>query len=551
MGVGAGRDQGGDAAIGEQAARRQARVAIGLVPQFDLVDAVVPRPAAVGQRVRAGGAADDEVEVLVTPAIGELARRHAERAGRQGAAEHARAGDLQRRGTGGPGAVQGLARVGGGVRGEVRIGRTGQASVARNESPQQQLGVLQRAVGLLDLRVDAQRADTGHRAGDQQADDGGDDGKFDEGEAVLGAVAHGIADVWVSRADYTACAGAGPGSTAATAERDLEQAHRRPIGSRIGVRPDANPCSTTNRIPQVRITVSNFDQQLEKIRSAKGFIAALDQSGGSTPKALRLYGIDEDAWSSEDEMFDLVHQMRTRIMTSPAFTGERILAAILFEMTMDREVAGKPTADYLWGEKRVVPILKVDKGLAEEGNGVQLMKPMPDLDKLLARAKDKGIFGTKMRSVVKQANAAGIDAIVAQQFEIGRQICAAGLVPIIEPEVDIHCPEKAAAEDLLKAGILTALDKLGENELVMLKLTLPERDDFYAECIAHKNVARVVALSGGYSRDDANARLARNHGMVASFSRALTEGLSAQQSDAAFNSMLDASIESIYQASIT
>ena len=297
--------------------------------------------------------------------------------------------------------------------------------------------------------------------------------------------------------------------------------------------------------------MSNFDQQLEKIRSAKGFIAALDQSGGSTPKALRLYGIDENAWSSEDEMFDLVHQMRTRIMTSPAFTGERILAAILFEMTMDREVAGKPTADYLWGEKRVVPILKVDKGLAEEGNGVQLMKPMPDLDKLLARAKDKGIFGTKMRSVVKQADAAGIEAIVAQQFEIGRRICAAGLVPIIEPEVDIHCPEKAAAEDLLKAGILAALDKLGEKELVMLKLTLPERDDFYAECIAHKNVARVVALSGGYSRDDANARLARNHGMIASFSRALTEGLSAQQSDAEFNSMLDAAIESIYQASIT
>ncbi len=297
--------------------------------------------------------------------------------------------------------------------------------------------------------------------------------------------------------------------------------------------------------------MSNFDQQLEKIRSAKGFIAALDQSGGSTPKALRLYGIDEDAWSSEDEMFDLVHQMRTRIMTSPAFTGERILAAILFEMTMDREVAGKPTADYLWDEKRVVPILKVDKGLAEEGNGVQLMKPMPDLDKLLARAKDKGIFGTKMRSVVKQADAAGIEAIVAQQFEIGRRICAAGLVPIIEPEVDIHCPEKAAAEDLLKAGILAALDQLGEKELVMLKLTLPERDDFYAECIAHKNVARVVALSGGYSRDEANARLARNHGMVASFSRALTEGLSAQQSDAEFNSMLDAAIESIYQASIT
>ncbi|MEQ8230669.1 MAG: class I fructose-bisphosphate aldolase, partial [Gammaproteobacteria bacterium] len=207
--------------------------------------------------------------------------------------------------------------------------------------------------------------------------------------------------------------------------------------------------------------MSNFDQQLEKIRSAKGFIAALDQSGGSTPKALRLYGIDEDAWSSETEMFDLVHAMRTRIMTSPAFTGERILAAILFEMTMDREVAGKPTADYLWNDKRVVPILKVDKGLAEESDGVQLMKPMPDLDQLLARARDKGIFGTKMRSVVKQANATGIAAIVAQQFEIGRRICAAGLVPIIEPEVDIHCPDKAAAEDLLKAGILAELDKLG------------------------------------------------------------------------------------------
>ncbi|MEQ8495806.1 MAG: fructose bisphosphate aldolase, partial [Gammaproteobacteria bacterium] len=258
--------------------------------------------------------------------------------------------------------------------------------------------------------------------------------------------------------------------------------------------------------------MSNFDQQLEKIRSAKGFIAALDQSGGSTPKALRLYGIDEDAWSSETEMFDLVHAMRTRIMTSPAFTGERILAAILFEMTMDREVAGKPTADYLWNDKRVVPILKVDKGLAEESDGVQLMKPMPDLDQLLARARDKGIFGTKMRSVVKQANATGIAAIVAQQFEIGRRICAAGLVPIIEPEVDIHCPDKAAAEDLLKAGILAELDKLGDKELVMLKLTLPEKDDFYADCIAHGKVARVVALSGGYSRDDANARLARNHG---------------------------------------
>ncbi|MEQ8660574.1 MAG: fructose bisphosphate aldolase [Gammaproteobacteria bacterium] len=297
--------------------------------------------------------------------------------------------------------------------------------------------------------------------------------------------------------------------------------------------------------------MSNFDQQLEKIRSAKGFIAALDQSGGSTPKALRLYGIAEDAWSSEDEMFDLVHAMRTRIMTSPAFTGERILAAILFEMTMDREVAGQPTADYLWNVKQVVPILKVDKGLADEADGVQLMKPMPALDDLLARAKAKGIFGTKMRSVVKQADAAGIAAVVAQQFEVGRRICAAGLVPIIEPEVDIHCPDKAAAEDLLKAGILAELDKLSGQELVMLKLTLPERDDFYADCIAHANVARVVALSGGYARDDANARLARNHAMVASFSRALTEGLTAQQSDAEFNAALDAAIESIYQASIT
>ncbi|MGE0485252.1 MAG: fructose bisphosphate aldolase [Gammaproteobacteria bacterium] len=292
-------------------------------------------------------------------------------------------------------------------------------------------------------------------------------------------------------------------------------------------------------------------KQLDKIRNAPGFIAALDQSGGSTPKALRLYGIAEGSWSNDEEMFDLVHEMRARIVTSPAFSGARILAAILFEGTMDRDIAGKPSADYLWNEKNVVPILKVDKGLADEADGVQVMKPMPELDALLARAKAKGIFGTKMRSVIKQANAAGIEAVVAQQFEVGRQIVAAGLVPIIEPEVDIHCPDKAKAEELLKAAMLAALNKLGADELVMLKLTLPEVDNFYAECIKHKNVARVVALSGGYSRGDANARLARNHGMVASFSRALTEGLSKQQSDAEFDSALDAAIESIYQASIT
>ncbi|MGE0386360.1 MAG: fructose bisphosphate aldolase [Gammaproteobacteria bacterium] len=291
-------------------------------------------------------------------------------------------------------------------------------------------------------------------------------------------------------------------------------------------------------------------KQLDKIRNAPGFIAALDQSGGSTPKALRLYGIAEGSWSNEEEMFNLVHEMRARIVTSPAFTGKRILAAILFEGTMDRDIAGKPSADYLWNDKNVVPILKVDKGLADEADGVQLMKPMPKLDALLARARDKGIFGTKMRSVVKQANATGIAAVVRQQFEIGRQICAAGLVPIIEPEVDIHCPQKAKAEELLKAAMLAELGKLG-SEQVMLKLTLPDVDDFYTDCIAHPKVARVVALSGGYTREDANARLARNHGMVASFSRALTEGLSKQQSDAEFNAALDAAIESIYQASIT
>jgi fructose-bisphosphate aldolase class I len=250
-------------------------------------------------------------------------------------------------------------------------------------------------------------------------------------------------------------------------------------------------------------------------------------------------------------MMDLIHQMRSRIITSPAFTGQRILAAILFENTMDREIEGRPTADYLWEVKKVVPILKVDKGLEAEANGVQLMKPMPDLDKLLARAKAKGIFGTKMRSVIKQADPAGIKAIVDQQFAVARQIIAAGLVPIIEPEVDIRCPDKAAAEDLLKAELLAHLDELTPGQLVMLKLTLPEKDNLYADLIAHENVLKVVALSGGYSRDEANQRLARQNGMVASFSRALTEGLTAQQSDAEFNAALDESIESIYQASKT
>jgi fructose-bisphosphate aldolase class I len=296
--------------------------------------------------------------------------------------------------------------------------------------------------------------------------------------------------------------------------------------------------------------VSNAEQ-LEKIKNAPGFIAALDQSGGSTPKALGLYGVTPDAWSNDEEMFTVVHQMRTRIMTSPAFNGDRILGAILFENTMDREVAGKSTAHYLWEEKRVVPFLKVDKGLADDENGAQVMKPMPDLDALLKKAKAAGIFGTKMRSVIKEANAAGIKAVVDQQFEIGRRIVAAGLVPIIEPEVDIKCPDKAAAEDLLHAAIKGHLDSLGADEIVMLKLTLPEKDNLYADFVAHSNVARVVALSGGYSREEANDRLSRQNGMVASFSRALAEGLTAQQSDEEFNATLDASIASIAAASAT
>ena len=292
-------------------------------------------------------------------------------------------------------------------------------------------------------------------------------------------------------------------------------------------------------------------EQFEKMKSAKGFIAALDQSGGSTPKALRLYGIDEGSYSGDEQMFDLVHQMRSRIVTSPAFNGERILGAILFEMTMDREIEGRGAAEYLWGVKNVVPFLKVDKGLADAADGAQMMKPMPGLDALLARAIDKGVFGTKMRSVIQLANKAGVDAVVGQQFEIGRQILAAGLVPIIEPEVDIHSPEKAAAEDLLKAALLDQLATLVDDEVVMLKLTLPTTDNLYAELVSHPRILRVVALSGGYSRAEANTLLARNKGVVASFSRALTEGLSAQQTEAEFNDTLDASIESIYQASIT
>lgn len=294
-----------------------------------------------------------------------------------------------------------------------------------------------------------------------------------------------------------------------------------------------------------------FEQQQARFRTQPGFIAALDQSGGSTPKALRLYGIPEGSWSSDAGMMDLIHAMRTRIITSPSFNGDRILAAILFEDTMDRDILGRPTAQYLWEVKQVVPILKVDKGLEAEANGVQLMKPMPELDQLLVRAKAKGIFGTKMRSVIKQGNAAGIRAVVDQQFEVASQIIAAGLVPIIEPEVDIKCPDKAAAENLLKAAIMTRLDALPSGQQVMLKLTLPNQDNLYAECIAHPRVLKVVALSGGYSRDEANARLARQHNMVASFSRALTEGLSAQQSDAEFNAALDRAIESIFQASST
>jgi fructose-bisphosphate aldolase class I len=293
------------------------------------------------------------------------------------------------------------------------------------------------------------------------------------------------------------------------------------------------------------------EQMLNKVANDEGFIAALDQSGGSTPKALKLYGIEEDAYSGDEAMYDLIHEMRSRIITSASFNGDRVLGAILFEMTMDREVEGKGTAEYLWTEKQVVPFLKVDKGLEDEVDGTQLMKPMPDLDALCQRAVAKGVFGTKMRSVIKVANPAGVAANVAQQFEFGRQILDNGLVPIIEPEVDINSPSKAEAEVLLKAAVLDELDGIPDGQQIMLKLTLPETDGFYAELVAHPKVLRVVALSGGYSREEANARLARNEGMIASFSRALTEGLSAQQSDDEFDAALDGSVGSIFEASRT
>ena len=296
--------------------------------------------------------------------------------------------------------------------------------------------------------------------------------------------------------------------------------------------------------------VSNTAEQLDIIRNRPGFIAALDQSGGSTPKALGLYGVEDSAWSNEAEMFDIVHAMRTRIMTSPAFNSDRILGAILFENTMEREVEGQGTAAYLWERKQIVPFLKVDKGLADEQDGAQVMKPMPELDALLERAKAKGIFGTKMRSVIKRFNADGIEGVVSQQFEIAKRILDAGLTPIVEPEMDIHCEDKPGAEVLLKACIVSELDALTGGQ-VILKLTLPDFDNLYEECVRHPNVLRVAALSGGYSREESNARLSRQNDMTASFSRALTEGLTAQHSDAAFNGALDASIASIFEAANT
>ena len=291
------------------------------------------------------------------------------------------------------------------------------------------------------------------------------------------------------------------------------------------------------------------EQQLQRVRNDDGFIAALDQSGGSTPKALGLYGIAGGSWADEEEMFDLMHAMRSRIMMSSVFTGERVLGAILFEMTMDRLVDGVPTASYLWQRKNVVPFLKVDKGLADQVDGAQVMKPMPELDALLERAVSAGIFGTKMRSVISSANPAGVSAVVSQQFEVGHQILSAGLVPIIEPEVDIHAPDKAEAEEMLRDAILNELASVDADSPVMLKLTLPEVDGLYDVFVNHDSVVRVVALSGGYSREVANERLSRNRGVIASFSRALTEGLAADQTDAEFDAMLDRSIEGIYQAS--
>jgi len=299
------------------------------------------------------------------------------------------------------------------------------------------------------------------------------------------------------------------------------------------------------------MTTAAQQAMLEKVKNTVGFIAALDQSGGSTPKALKMYGVDESSYSNDEEMFACVHAMRARIMTSPAFDGNRVLGAILFENTLDRDVEDKSSARYLWQDKNVVPFLKVDKGLADEENGAQIMKPIPNLDELLAKANAQDVFGTKMRSVVKMANEAGIKAVVEQQFEVGKQIIAAGLVPIIEPEVDIHSPEKAEAEALLKDAIMAELDKLADDQFVMLKLTIPEVANFYSDFVNHPKVLKVVALSGGYSRDDANQKLSNNKGMIASFSRALTQGLSFQQSDDEFNAMLDEAIQGIYDASNT
>lgn len=293
------------------------------------------------------------------------------------------------------------------------------------------------------------------------------------------------------------------------------------------------------------------NEQLTRMREGRGFIAALDQSGGSTPKALRLYGIEESSYSGDEQMFDLMHAMRTRMILSPAFNGDRVLGAILFEGTMDRQIEGLGSAEFLWGRKKVIPFLKVDKGLADEADGVQVMKPMPELDALCARGAAKGIFGTKMRSVIKAASTTGIEAVVAQQFDVARQIIGHGLVPIIEPEVDINIPDKADAEAILKASLAAHLDTLSADQPVMLKLTLPDSDNLYGDFVSHPRVVRVVALSGGYSREDANARLSRNNGMIASFSRALSEGLSAQQSDSEFDSVLDATIAGIFAASIT
>jgi fructose-bisphosphate aldolase class I len=300
----------------------------------------------------------------------------------------------------------------------------------------------------------------------------------------------------------------------------------------------------------IRWEASMNDEQFQKMQSGSGFIAALDQSGGSTPKALQLYGIPESAYTDDEEMFALVHEMRSRIITSSSFNGDRILGAILFEGTMDRTIEGLDSPRYLWDVKGVVPFLKVDKGLAAEEDGVQVMKPIPDLDQLLARANRKEVFGTKMRSFIKLANPVGVKAVVDQQFELARQIVATGLVPIIEPEIDIHSPDKSEAEGLLKAAILEQLGSVGGGDQVMLKLSLPDVDDFYADLVSHPRVLRVVALSGGYSRDEANARLARNHGVIASFSRALTEGLSVDQSADQFDATLDKAIASIYAASV-